>query len=147
MFILCTSIVTKIHGSIVNIPPAVFITRQSCIGKIYTTIVNIPPIISAFVSLSDIYQDKTGVLLGPNGDPSFAERLKEIIWPLITCLFVSFEGYNSYETDLLAEFYLSGIIAMVNKWNRDSVLSLDELIKLVLPVVFPPDMTKTDSAN
>lgn len=36
---------------------------------------------------------------------------------------------------------------MVNKWNRDSVLSLDELIKLVLPVVFPPDMTKTDSAN
>lgn len=104
-------------------------------------------IISAFVSLSDIYQDKTGVLLGPNGDPSFAERLKEIIWPLITSLFVSFEGYNSYETDLLAEFYLSGIIAMVNKWNRDSVLSLDELIKLVLPVVFPPDMTKTDSAN
>lgn len=76
-------------------------------------------------------------LLSDHGDPRFATRLKEIIWPLLNRYFVPSEGHSDYQMGLLAEFYLSGILAVVIKWSSDPKMTIDQFVDLMIPNIFP----------
>lgn len=76
------------------------------------------------------------VLLSDQGDPRFVSRLKEIILPLLNRYFISSEGHTAYQQNLLAEFYLSGLLASVNVWISDPQMRLDEFIEFIVASVF-----------
>lgn len=90
-----------------------------------------------FVELMQTYSRYSAVLLSDHGDPQFATRLKEILWPLLNRFFIQTEGYSEYQIELLAEFYLSGILAVVIKWNSNPKLSIDQFISFMAPTIFP----------
>ncbi len=90
-----------------------------------------------FVELMQTYSKYSAVLLSDHGDPQFTTRLKEILWPLLNRLFVQTEGYSDYQIELLAEFYLSGILATVTKWNFNSQMTIDQFITFMVPTIFP----------
>ena len=74
------------------------------------------------------------ILLGPQGDPAFAMRLKDTLKPLWRRYVIGPEtgGRNEQEIDLILEFTLAGSIAMFNRWLQDSGgLSAFELGHLV----------------
>ena len=88
------------------------------------------------VELMQTHSHYATVLLSDQGDPRFASRLKEIIWPLLTRYFVSSEGHSEYQMALLSEFYLSGILAVVAKWISDPKMTIDQFIDFMIPNVF-----------
>lgn len=96
--------------------------------------------LSMFVELMQTYSQYSTVLLGDKGDPQFTTRLKEIIWPLLSRFFIPLEGLNEYHIDLLAEFYLSGILTAVSKWNSNPQITLDEFITFMVKQIFPMKM-------
>lgn len=91
------------------------------------------------VELMQTHSRYAAVLLSDRGDPSFTRRLKELIWPLLNRFFVPSQGHSPYEMGLLAEFYLSGILAAVSKWSEDPQLSIDQFIAFMLPNIFPAE--------
>lgn len=93
--------------------------------------------LSIFVELMQTYSKYSIILLSDQGDPQFTTRLKEIIWPLLNRFFIPSEGLTEYQIDLLAEFYLSGILAAVSKWNSNPQMSIDQLITFMIPNIFP----------
>lgn len=74
------------------------------------------------------------VLLGPQGDPSFALRLKEALKPLWR-RYVFSQGASQrsdYEIDLILEFTLAGSLAMISQWLQNpQELSAYELGHLI----------------
>ena len=76
------------------------------------------------------------VLLSDQGDPRFVSRLKEIILPLLNRYFISPEKHDAYQTDLLSEFYLTGLLAAVSKWLSDPQMRLDEFISFMVSSIF-----------
>lgn len=93
--------------------------------------------LSIFVELMQTYSKYSTVLLGDKGDPQFTTRLKEIIWPLLSRFFIHLEGLDEYHVELLAEFYLSGILTAVSKWNINPKITLDEFISFMMNQIFP----------
>lgn len=83
------------------------------------------------------YRDYVHTLLGEHGDPKFVVRFKAAIWPFLTEWLVPSEKYTKYEMDLLAEYYLSGLVAVVVKWAADPQITTEELIRFLVPVAFP----------
>ena len=74
------------------------------------------------------------VLLGPQGDPSFALRLKEVLKPLWKRYVIDQGESQRSEQDinLILEFTLAGSLAMISQWLQDSQgLSAYELGHLV----------------
>lgn len=74
------------------------------------------------------------VLLGPQGDPSFALRLKEVLKPLWK-RYVIDQGESQrseQEINLILEFTLAGSLAMISQWLQEPQgLSAYELGHLV----------------
>ena len=97
--------------------------------------------LSIFVELMQTYSKYSTVLLGDNGDPLFTTQLKELIWPLIQRFFLPLKELNEYHMSLLSEFYLSGILAAVSKWNLDPQITLDEFITFMVKQIFPMNLT------
>lgn len=93
--------------------------------------------LSIFLELMQTYSKYSTVLLSDNGDPQFTTRLKEIIWPLLSRFFIPTEGLDDYHVELLSEFYLSGILTAVLKWNRNPQITLDEFITFMVSQIFP----------
>ena len=93
--------------------------------------------VGILVELMQKYARYSSVLLSDHGDPGFARKLKEIIWPLLNRYFVPTEGYSEYEKELVSEFYLSGILAVVAKWSEDMRIPIDRFIEFMIPNIFP----------
>lgn len=91
---------------------------------------------AVLVELMHTYKHYGIVLLSDRGDPRFTARLKEIIWPLLDRYFITSQGCNEYQMKILSEFYLSGIIAAVTKWNADPQMSIDQFISFLVEKVF-----------
>lgn len=73
------------------------------------------------------------VLLGPGGDPAFAERLKAVIAPLVERFVLPAEGLGEQDRAVLMEFYLSGLLAAIRLWlAQDNPMPIDQLIPLVV---------------
>lgn len=77
------------------------------------------------------------ILLGPHGDPDFANKIREFASPLILALA---EGGHSEGKpgEYLREFYLSGVIALVRTWLADpDPMPIDELTELIVSTFMP----------
>lgn len=71
-------------------------------------------------------------LMGETGDPAFSAELKRIVRPLVERYLVGGRGLDDTGADLLCEFYLSGIMAIVGRWiSRYPEMPITELIGLV----------------
>ena len=97
--------------------------------------------LSIFVELMQTYSKYSTVLLGEKGDPQFTSHLKEIIWPLVHRFIIPFNDHSEYHMKLLAEFYLSGILAAVSKWNSNPQIDLNEFITFMVKQIFPTFVT------
>lgn len=68
-------------------------------------------------------------LLGPTGDPSFAEKYKNAIKPLL------FKKFNLEEDDLrvdvLCEYCLGAIVSSITYWHNNKTFSAEELATLL----------------
>ena len=76
------------------------------------------------------------MLLGPQGDPRFALRLKDAYKPLWRRYIITDTGSHSeQEIDLILEFTLSGTLSMISRWVQDpGDISQVEMGKLVYDV-------------
>ena len=83
------------------------------------------------------YRDCVRILLGEHGDPGFAAQFKAAIWPFVTKWLLESKKYTDYELSLLAEYYLSGIVAVIVKWTEDPRISVQDLVRLIVPAAFP----------
>lgn len=74
------------------------------------------------------------------GDPSFGDRLKDIIAPLLDRFILPDEGMTDEERAIMREFYLSGLLAAVNTWMaREDRMPIDRLLELIVAAVAPGD--------
>ena len=104
------------------------------IDKIEETL---PALMNIFTESLLAYSEIVSALMSEHGDPKFSLRLKETIWPFLMKWLLPETNYDEYEMNLLSEFYLSGLIALINKWNQDNQMSVQELVAFILPIVFP----------
>jgi len=71
------------------------------------------------------------VLLGENGDPAFAGKLKKAVKPMLGAAFFSGES-SPVETDYLLEIMLSAMIGILGYWFENGQnLPAERLIALV----------------
>lgn len=100
---------------------------------------------SSIIEMSHTYSPYFSVLVSDRGDPRFVTRFKDMLRPMLDqVLFSSLEkGYTEYEKLYLSEFYISGIIGAMGKWLEDPQISIDNLLKFMLPVI----LNSTGSTN
>lgn len=73
-----------------------------------------------------------------SADPTFGDRLKEIIAPLLDRFIISDAGLSDCEQGILREFYLSGLLGAINAWMAaPGTVSIDRLIHLVVLAALP----------
>lgn len=95
-------------------------------------------LIKSVLELVNPYSSYATILLGNNGDPSFTAKLKEILKPLLILCFNEYgDNYTDYQKKLIEEFWLSGILGLVQKWISDPQISIEELISFVVPAIYP----------
>ena len=75
------------------------------------------------------------VLLSDHGDPAFVSELKELLWPFIQKYFLGSETQNPYVTDIVKEYYLSGILGALRKWLENPVIGMDELGGILIALI------------
>jgi len=72
------------------------------------------------------------VLLGENGDPAFASKLKNSIKPTILHLYQTHAEYDELHRDFVVEFMLSALIGVMSYWFRQQQpLSQTQLLALM----------------
>lgn len=70
------------------------------------------------------------------GDPSFGDRLKEIIAPLLDRFIIRDAGLSETEQAVVREFYLSGLLGAITTWMASSDgMPISRLIELIVGVV------------
>lgn len=72
------------------------------------------------------------VLLGDNGDPAFAGKLKNAIKPNLMNVFADIKGVNLIELEYIMEYTLSSMIGIMSFWfNHSERLSSEALFELL----------------
>ena len=83
------------------------------------------------------------VLLGDNGDPAFASKVKSSIKPLIMKEISGKVNRNDIELDFILEYILSAMIGILSYWFRmNKVLPAEDLIKLMYELMDNEVMNK-----
>lgn len=73
-----------------------------------------------------------------SGDPSFSERLKAVITPLLDRFILNEAAPTEDERRLLREFYASGLLASINAWmTAPDRIPLSAFIDLIVGTVLP----------
>jgi AcrR family transcriptional regulator len=89
-----------------------------------------------FMTLYDQNSKYYSVLLGDNGDPAFASKLKNSIKPMIKQAFSADYAANDIEFDFLVEYVLSASIGIMSYWFRQNkALPAEDLISLMYDVM------------
>lgn len=71
------------------------------------------------------------VLFGPHGDSEFTHKIVKTLKPIWIKYFFRDEQYSAAELDLLMEYYISGLLAMYQKWLFDqNGVSISRIIQL-----------------
>jgi hypothetical protein len=71
-------------------------------------------------------------LLGDNGDPAFASKLKNSTKPILKQAFSGKHDLNPIEFDFVLEYVLSAMIGIMSYWfTQNEVLTAEELIALM----------------
>ncbi len=72
------------------------------------------------------------VLLGDNGDPAFASKLKNSIKPTIVKVFADKQNVDQIELDYIMEYTLSAMIGIMSYWvKRSEHLTSEKLFELI----------------
>ncbi len=88
--------------------------------------------LESFIKIYEENREFYSVLLGDNGDPSFATRLKNSTKNLIKEEMKEDIKINSLDFDYLLEYVLSGMIGIMSYWFKgEKKISLNELISLI----------------
>jgi AcrR family transcriptional regulator len=88
--------------------------------------------IDMFMKLYEQNSKYYSVLLGDNGDPAFASKLKNSTKPILKQAFSEKHGLNPIEFDFILEYVLSAMIGIMYYWFRqDKVLTAEDLIALM----------------
>lgn len=106
------------------------------------TIHELPPIsmpdqnaempIDRFMAIYEQNSKYYSVLLGDDGDPAFASKLKNSTKPVIRQAFLGKYDTNPIEFDFILEFVLSGMIGIMSYWFReDKILPAEDLVSLM----------------
>ena len=89
-----------------------------------------------FMTLYDQNSKYYSVLLGDNGDPAFASKLKNSIKPMIKQAFSADYASNDIEFDFIVEYVLSASIGIMSYWFRQNkALPAEDLISLMYDVM------------
>jgi len=93
---------------------------------------NIGMPIDIFMKLYEQNSKYYSVLLGDNGDPAFASKLKNSTKPILKQVFSGKHGLNPIELDFILEYVLSAMIGIMSYWFRQSkAVTAEELIALI----------------
>jgi AcrR family transcriptional regulator len=85
-----------------------------------------------FMSLYEQNSKYYSVLLGDNGDPAFASKLKNSTKPVIKQAFLKKYDENPIEFDFILEYVLSAMIGIMSYWFRQGkILPAQDLISLM----------------
>jgi AcrR family transcriptional regulator len=85
-----------------------------------------------FMTLYEQNSKYYSVLLGDNGDPAFASKLKNSTKPVIKQAFLEKNNIDPIEFDFILEFVLSAMIGIMSYWFRqDKILPAEDLIALM----------------
>ncbi|MDF2593343.1 MAG: Transcriptional regulator [Clostridia bacterium] len=106
------------------------------------TIHELPPIsipnqnmgmpLDMFMTLYEQNSKYYSVLLGDNGDPAFASKLKNSTKPVIKQAFLQEDKIDPIEFDFILEFVLSAMIGIMSYWfKQDKMLPAENLISLM----------------
>ncbi|HAM62177.1 MAG: TetR family transcriptional regulator [Firmicutes bacterium GWF2_51_9] len=83
----------------------------------------------------DLYEKNSqyySILLGDNGDPAFATKLKNATKPILLEAFNRNSVYTDTELDYILEYILSAMIGIMSHWfTRNKDLPVTRLIELV----------------
>lgn len=87
--------------------------------------------IDMFLKMYERNNQYYSVLLGENGDPAFAGKLKKAVKPIISEAFMV-KSIDKAELDYILEFVLSAMIGILGYWFKENkVLSVEKLIALI----------------
>ena len=87
--------------------------------------------LNLFIKLYEKNNRYYAVLLGENGDPAFAGKLKRAVKPMLGAALFS-NGISRIETDYLLEIMLSAMIGILGYWfEQNQNLPAEKLITLV----------------
>lgn len=93
-----------------------------------------------------LYEQKSkyySVLLGDNGDPAFASKVKNSIKPLILKEISGKVDINDIELDFILEYILSAMIGILSYWFRmNKILPAEDLIALMYKLMDNEVMNK-----
>lgn len=85
-----------------------------------------------FMTVYDQNSKYYSVLLGDNGDPAFASKLKNSTKPVIRQAFLEKFSMDPIELDFILEFILSAMIGIMSYWfSQDKILPAKDLISLM----------------
>lgn len=112
--------------------------EESLIPAIY----ELPPIsiasqnigmpLDMFMALYEQNSKYYSVLLGDNGDPAFASKLKSSTKPVIKQAFLEKYNIDPIEFDFILEFVLSAMIGIMSYWfMKDKILPVEDLVSLM----------------
>lgn len=94
--------------------------------------VNMGMPLDMFLTLYEQNSKYYSVLLGDNGDPAFASKLKNSTKPVIQLAFADIHDVDPVELDFILEYVLSAMIGIMSYWFRqDKVLPAENLIALM----------------
>lgn len=105
----------------------------------YKEMIRILPLDSGIASILKLVQEfyeenieHVSVLIGPNGDKDFTEKLKRTLIPvIIDKTGLDDAGENSVEVDILFEVFFSTAISILNYWySHKDELSINEVMKI-----------------
>lgn len=95
-----------------------------------------------FMKLYEKNNSYYAVLLGENGDPAFASKLKKAVKPIIRESF-KLNDISSIETDYILEYILSAMIGIMGYWfNENKSLPAEKLISLIYDLMDGTIMSK-----
>lgn len=88
--------------------------------------------LNVFMNLYEKNNKYYSVLLGDNGDPAFAGKLKNSIKPILQENLSGEVKVNDIELDFILEYVLSAMIGIMSYWfKEDKVLAGEKLISLI----------------
>lgn len=83
-----------------------------------------------FYEMYQQHGEKLVVLLGPNGDPHFAHRMKDLVKSYMLKTLGDLSEKNRIKFDYILEYELSARYAMMNRWFQHKDLPLEEFAAL-----------------
>lgn len=90
------------------------------------------------IEITQRFGDVTPYLMGPHGDPAFAQRMKEIIAPLLDRFLLANSQLSGQRYEIVRELYLSGLLAAIGTWmSLPDRMPVEQLLELIVTTLLP----------